>query len=181
MTRHVKTFFLLAVFILGADKSLAAKPSVSELLDQLKTAQGDDLIRVIGALGESRSKRAVEPLLAIFDVPRISMPESYAIATALGRLRDADAVPALVEAWVYLKAHEDTLGNSDLSIQVAARYDLLRLAIVDALGQIGGDDAIEVLVAATHDKRYFLMQEHACEALKRLKPNRTGLNCPPLR
>lgn len=179
MTRYVKTFCLLVVFILGTGASSAAKPSVSELLDQLKTAQGEDLIRVIGALGESRSKRAVEPLLLIFDVPRTSMPESYAVATALGKLQDADAVPALVEAWHYLKAHEDTLGNSDLSIQMAARYDLLRLAIVNALGQIGGDNAIEILIAATHDKRYFLIPEHACQALKRLKPNMTGLNCPP--
>jgi hypothetical protein len=154
-----------------------AKPSVSELREQLKAAQGDDLLGVIKALGESHSGQAVQPLLEIFDVPHIGLPEARYIAMALGELRDARAVPYLSNAWIFLKS--SGLEDRSMPVEVVARSQLARRAIVDALGKIGGDGVIDILVEAARGDGDFLIVEHACQALRRLKPKAmVGLNCP---
>lgn len=175
MTMLVGRLFLLVAFILGTGTTWA-QTSVSDLLDQLKTAEGDDLMRVIEALGQSHDRRAVEPLLVIFDVPRTGMPQSRYIVVALGELKDARAIPTLSDAWIYLKTHE-SLGDKQFP-RVAVAYMMLREAIVDALGKIGGDVAIEILISATRDDEERVVRQ-ACRALTRLKyKGMSGLNCP---
>jgi HEAT repeat protein len=175
MTKSVTRLVLLVALILGTGAAWA-QTSVPALLSQLKTAQGEDLMRVIEALGQSHDKRAVEPLLAIFDVRHTGMPQSRYIVVALGRLKDARAISALSDAWIYLKTND--LGTSEFPPEVVARHQLLREAIIDALGQIGGDNAIAILVSATRDDQDRVV-EHACRALTRLRyDGMASLNCP---
>jgi PBS lyase HEAT-like repeat-containing protein len=130
------------------------------------------------SLGQSHDRRAVGPLLVRLDVTHIGMPESRHIVVALGKLRDARAIPALSDDWIYLKTHD--LGSSQFPVEVVAQYQLLREATVDALGQIGGDGAIAILISATQDDQG-MMAEHACQALSQLHYNMAGVNCPPSR
>lgn len=178
MTKLASTFALL-VAIVGTGTSWP-QLSVSDLLEQLKTAQGDELMRVIGALGRSHSERALQPLLDMFDFPHISLPESHYIVVALGELKDGRAIPRLSDAWIYFKTR-DFGDESRFPLEVVARYQVLREAIVDTLGQIGGDVAIEILISATRDDQKGVV-EHACRALTRLKlKDKARLNCPPSR
>jgi HEAT repeat protein len=166
MAALVQRFALVVAILLGTVTSWA-QGSVSELIVQLKTAQGDDLMRVIDALGQSHSDKAVQPLIDIFDVPNIGLRESQFIVVALGKLKDARAIPSLSSAWSYLKT-VDLGDESKFPLEVVARYQVLREEIIDAFGQIGGEAATRILISATQDDQKRIV-ERACQALSRLK------------
>lgn len=169
---------LISMFVFFVTSISWAQPSISDLLDQLKTAQGDDLMRVIASLGKSHDKRAVQPLLDLFDFPNIGMRQSHYIVVALGELKDSRAIPRLSDAWIYLK-FKDFDDDSKYPLEVVAQYQVLRESIIDALGQIGGDKSIEILVSATRDNQRRVVV-HACRALKRLKyKDVESSNCQP--
>jgi HEAT repeat protein len=177
MTSLVRKPVLFAAFCVMA-AALWAKDSVSDLIAQLKTTQGEDRLPIIRALGESHDAKAVEPLLGIFDVPQSSMVDSRYIVIALGELKDARAVPNLTDAWIYLTAGRGAkLGTNDLPVEVVVRYQLLRESIIHAFGQIGGDDAVRILVSATRDGDGRIVGRACAELAQRRYKDTKSLPC----
>lgn len=159
-----KVLALLILFALGP-KATAAQ-SVSEQIQQLATAQGDDRIRLIDALGKSRSRQAVQPLVEILDPPHVGMRETRFVVIALGEIRDSRAVPALREAWTYFKSND--MGGTQFPVEVVVQYQLVRESIIVALDRIGGDQALDVIESATQDKQKQVVKL-ACDSLRRLR------------
>jgi HEAT repeat protein len=141
---RTKLSALLAALLFAAAPA-AAKPSTTRLLKLLPEAQGDGQLRIIRALGRSvRPKEAVPALLALFDVRKDSPRRSAVIAEALGRLGDDRAAGPLLGAWDYLMSLRQQL---DLTAQV----QVLRLAVLEALGGVGGEAAGRALTEALAD------------------------------
>lgn len=140
-----------------------ARPRVKSLARQLKTAKGDDQIRVIEALGRTRRKEAVEPLLAIYDERKNSPRVTAALIDALGELRDERAADALIGTW-------DFLNSLRLQMQAdfPAHLQVLRASVAEALGKAGGARALPVLHDAVQDKDA-LVVGRAAAALGQLK------------
>ncbi|MBI5240296.1 MAG: HEAT repeat domain-containing protein [Elusimicrobia bacterium] len=136
--------FLLGMLLSSAAPA-AAKPSAGRLLKLLPEAQGDGELRVIRALGRSaRPKEAVPALLPLFDARKDSPRRSAVIAEALGRLGDERAAGPLLGAWDYLVSLRQQM---DLTAQV----QVLRLAVIEALGGVGGKDAGRAMTEALSD------------------------------
>ena len=136
---------LCAVLLLLAAAPAAAKPSVGRLLKLLPQVQGDGQLRLIRALGRSgKPKDAAGPLLALLDVRKDSPRRSAVIVEALGRLGDGRAAGALLGAWDYLVSLRQQM---DLTAQV----QVLRLAVIEALGGVGGEAAGRALLEALSD------------------------------
>lgn len=137
----LRTLGLVALLAVPAQ----AKPSVDRLLSDLETAQGDARLRVIRALGRSGKAKAAEALLSRFDVRKDGPSLSAVIAEALGRLRAKSAREPLAQAWAYL---EGLRGAGELPPELLG----LRLALLAALGEVGGDAASEILLRTLGDK-----------------------------
>jgi HEAT repeat protein len=136
---------LFAVLLLLAAAPAAAKPSVGRLLKLLPQAAGDGQLRIIRALGRSgKPKDAVGPLLALLDVRKDSPRRSAVIVEALGRLGERRAAGPLLGAWDYLVSLRQQM---DLTAQV----QVLRLAVIEALGGVGGEGAGRALLEALSD------------------------------
>jgi HEAT repeat protein/CHAT domain-containing protein len=128
----------LAAAKLGEAKDLRAVPLLVECLNNPKS---DPYVRVNAAvaMGKLEDRRAVVPLINhLNDRPDVA----NAVATALGRIRDKRAVSPLAKA----------LKDNDLATAAAA-----------ALGDIGTDDAVAVLISEMWDEG--LNADVAIEAL----------------
>jgi HEAT repeat protein len=135
---------LLGILLFAAAPA-RAKPSAGRLLKLLPEAQGDGQLRIIRALGRSvRPKEAVPALLALLDVRKDSPRRSAIIVEALGRLGDERAAGPLLAAWDYLVSLRQQM---DLTAQV----QVLRLAVLEALGGVGGAAAGRALIEALSD------------------------------
>ena len=135
---------LLAAGLLLAAVPAGAKTSVNRLLRELSATQGDAQLRVIRALGRSGRSKAAAPLLALFDVRQDSPRRSAAIAEALGKLGARGAAEPLTGAWDYLTGLRQ---QGELPAQIA----VLRRAVVEALGGVGGEAAGRTLLEALSD------------------------------
>lgn len=136
--------FLLCALLLAAVPA-AAKPSASRLLKLLPQAQGDGQLRIIRALGRSnRPKEAVPALLPLFDPRGDSSRRSAVIAQALGRLGDERAAAPLLAAWDYLVSVRQQM-------DLTAQTQVLRLAVIEALGGVGGPGAARAMTEALSD------------------------------
>ena len=131
------------------------------MLKQLQETSGDAQIGVIRALGRGGQAKAAAPLLALFDVRKDSPRRSAALAEALGRLRAPEAGEPLLGAWDYL------LGLR-LQMDLTAQVQVLRGAVVEALGEIGGEGAAKVLGEALSDPDPVVV-ESAVRALGRMR------------
>lgn len=142
----------------------AAKPTVKKLLKELKSAAGEPQLRVIRSLGRTKKSGAVEPLLALFDIRKDNPKRSAAIVEALGRLGDQKAVNALAGAWDYL----DSL---KLRTELPPHLQILRGSIIEALGELGGERAGQLAMAALADEDERIV-EKAVRALGGIKEKR---------
>lgn len=122
---------------------------LSVWLEQLSSRSAELRERAAVALGESRDRRAVHPLIEALGDKNAGVREHA--ATALGKLRDNRAVPSLC----------DLLLNDPHSIvrQHAAR----------SLGDIGDDRAYQPLLQAMQSDSNDVVREHAFSALRRLR------------
>lgn len=178
MPSLVSRCLLFAALFFGAG-AVWARTSVSDLIQQLKTTQGEDRLPIIRALGESHDAKAVEPLLEIFDVSGASMVDSHFVVVALGELKDERAIPSLTDAWIYLTTGKGAaLGDeSQFPLEVIARYQVLRESIIHSLGQIGGGNAVKVLVSATQDGDKRIVAQACSELASQKYKNIKSLPC----
>lgn len=142
---------VLGLLVAGA---AAAKPAAKQLLRQLPVAQGEAQLRVIRALGFSGNNEAVAGLLALFNVRQDSPRRSAVIAQALGRLGDRRAAEPLLGAWDYLVSQRQAM---DLTAQV----QVLRLAVLEALGRVGGEASGRALLEAVSDSDPAVVEQAA--------------------
>lgn len=136
----------MAVLLVLAGPAFA-RTRVKPLIEKLEKAQGPEQIHVVEALGRTGSKDAVSPLLDLFDVRKAPPKLTAALVVALGRLKDERAVDALIGAWDYLNSMRLAM-ESDFP----AHLQILRAAVVESLGQIGGARVVPILHDALQDK-----------------------------
>lgn len=134
--------FVLALFFIP---SAAAEDRVDRFVQELEAAPGDQQLRVIAALGRSKSEKAGEALLRIFDVKKGKAKPLTAIAQALGRLKDPRATLPLMTAWDYLNSMR-------LRAELPGNLQTLRAQIVESLGAISDERASPVIVSAIQDE-----------------------------
>jgi HEAT repeat protein len=155
----------IAVFAVLAALSVApahAKEREKTVLADFESGQTEDRIRLAPALGRMKGKKAVDTLLTAFDVRRASPRETAAIVDALGRCGDPRAVAELASADDYLRSMTLQMGELPPQLQV------LRGKILEALGRIGGDQAVSILEEAVNAKDPLIVEE-AVRGLGRLQ------------
>jgi HEAT repeat protein len=88
--------FLLSGFLAAGDapKALAAEPTIEELKVDLRSPKAKDRRKAAEALGKTRSREAVQPLLAAANDPDVRVREE--VVKALGLLKDHDAITMLL-------------------------------------------------------------------------------------
>ncbi|MCA1626742.1 MAG: HEAT repeat domain-containing protein [Acidobacteria bacterium] len=102
------------------------------------------------ALGETRSRAAVEPLVTALARDREAGVRGAA-AVSLGLIKDEAAVPALSEALGRRIARAGFLNR--ITFRKREENDFVRRAAVVALGQIGSREAVPALVAVLSNER----------------------------
>jgi HEAT repeat protein len=158
---------LLALAALAAFAALSAVPARAKerektVLSDFEAGKTEDRVRLAPALGLMKDKKAVDALLNAFDIRRANPRESAAIVEALGRSGDPRAVEALAGAEDYLRSMSLQLGELPAHLQV------LRVAILEALGRLGGDQAVSILEESVNDKDPRVVEE-AVRGLGRLQ------------
>lgn len=148
---------LVAALTLALPCSAYAVPRTGKLIKDLPKLEGEQQIRAIRALGHAGKRKAVEPLLAVFDIKMNPPAQSAAVIEALGDLGSDKAAAALVEAWDYLDSIKTEPGFT-------ARLSVLRESLPVALAKAGGEEAEKRLLAglAEPDDR---MKERVARAL----------------
>ena len=163
---------LLALFTQTDDINLAARAlawlgderAVVPLIDALNDPRPVMRLSAAEALGELHDRRAVEPLIVALTDPEVSVRQ-YA-ATALGNLGDQRAVEPLLQALATTKTHTHfDLANSVIQLHDAegiqadafehffraiTNTDPARIAMVNALAQLGDRRAVEPLIEIVH-------------------------------
>ncbi|MDQ3753408.1 MAG: HEAT repeat domain-containing protein [Acidobacteriota bacterium] len=102
------------------------------------------------ALGETRSRTAVEPLVAALARDKEAGVRGAA-AVSLGMIKDEAAVPALSEALGRRIARAGFLNR--ITFRKREENDFVRRAAVVALGQIGSREAVPALIAVLSNER----------------------------
>jgi len=147
---------------LGEKVSLVLKkvgePAVMPLISALNSDNQTVREKVITILGETREKRAVEPLLALLvDENEDEDFRGYYVAAALGSIGDARAVKQLIK---FASKHAE---------------DQLTCGSVRALGDIGDHRAVDALIAILDDEKTIdcsHLRLETCWALRKLKDPR---------
>jgi HEAT repeat protein len=120
---------------------------------------GADLPRQIvaaRALGRSGKAEAVDPLLNRLDARRASPRLTAVIVEALGRLHDPRALEPLITVWDYLNSVKLQLAG-----EMPANLQVLRGAVVDAVGELGDKKGATLLEEALGDKDPAVAQKAA--------------------
>lgn len=107
-------------------------PEVQALLAQLRSKKVDDVIKAARALAARGEKLAVEPLVVLFNTPKVPINVRLAIAEALLKLESAPVEVALLGA---LRSPEWRVRRNGAAI----------------LGKLKADWAVEPLAKALHD------------------------------
>jgi HEAT repeat protein len=145
---------------LGEIKDARAVDSLLALL----TDPADDVRKSAArALGEIKEPRAVEPLIATLNDPANEIRKSA--ARALGEIKDARAVEPLIAAlqdpaYDLRASAADALGEIKdaraveplLNLYFKERDLAVGVPVCKALGQIGGDRAVEALISVLEDQ-----------------------------
>lgn len=152
----MKTFLILSLlFPLEA-------ANVSKLLKKLRTAEGEEQVRVIKALGRAGKRRATPELIRLLDVEKNAPRQSAALIEALGRLGDERAAPALLAAWAYL---DEAIGR----VPDAASLQIVREELPEAVGRVGTEAGRDRLLRALRDGSNPRMVEKAARGLGELR------------
>ncbi|MBI3549092.1 MAG: HEAT repeat domain-containing protein [Elusimicrobia bacterium] len=118
-----------------------ARPSVGKLMDLLAAASPERKPEVLHALGRTRKKKAVEPLLKMLDFQGQDARMTAAVVEALGEIGDDRALASLKTGWEQLRQK----GESETKSAV------VRAAIVDALGKLQDPGTADIPRAAIKD------------------------------
>ena len=155
-------FAVLGAAIASLPAPAAAKEREKTVIAGFEAGKTEDRIRLAPALGRMKDKKAVDALLAAFDIRRANPRETAAVVEALGRAGDARAVGELAGADDYLRSMSLQLGD------LPAHLQTLRVAILEALGRLGGDQAVAILEESVNDKDPRVVEE-AVRGLGRLQ------------
>ncbi len=136
----------LAVLAALSAAPARAKEREKTVLAEFESGKAEDRIRLAPALGRMKDKKAVDALLNAFDIRRSNPRETSAIIDALGRSGDPRAVAEIATANDYLRSMTLQLGDLPAHLQV------LRGAILEALGRLGGEQAVSILEESVNDK-----------------------------
>jgi len=160
----MKITFLAVLCALGALNAVSAgaKEREKNVIAEFDAGKTEDRIRLAPALGRMKDKKAVDALLAAFDIRRASPRETAAVVSALGQAGDARAVEELAGADDYLRSMALQLGDLPPQLQV------VRIAILEALSRLGGDQAVSILEESVNDKDQRVVEE-AVRGLGRLQ------------
>ncbi|HXT00629.1 MAG TPA: HEAT repeat domain-containing protein [Elusimicrobiota bacterium] len=153
---------VLCVLAALSAASAGAKEREKNVIADFEAGKTEDRIRLAPALGRMKDKKAVDALLTAFDIRRASPRESAAVIAALGRAGDARAVEELAGADDYLRSMALQMGDLPAQLQV------VRGAILEALGHLGGDQAVSILEESVNDKDPRVVEE-AVRGLGRLQ------------
>ncbi len=153
---------LAAAALLLALPAPARKLKVKDLVATFEAAKSDERIRLAGAMGALREKKATDAIIHAFDVKRGSPRESAAYVEALGVSGDERAVEHLAAAWDYLRSMILQMGELPGHLQV------LRWKILEALSVLGGEQAERILSQALNDSDPRVVEE-AVRGLGRLR------------
>ncbi|MFI5363155.1 MAG: HEAT repeat domain-containing protein [Elusimicrobiota bacterium] len=152
---------VLVLAALGVS-SARAKEREKTLIADFESGKTEDRINLAPALGRMKDKKAVDALLGALNVRGASPRETAAIVDALGRAGDPRAVEGIAAAEDYLRSMTLQLGELPAGLQV------LRSKVLEALGRIGGEQAVAVLEEAVNDKDPRVVEE-AVRGLGRLQ------------
>jgi HEAT repeat protein len=152
----------LSATIASLSAPAAAKEREKTVIADFESGKTEERIRLAPALGRMKDKKAVDALLAAFDIRRANPRETAAVVDALGRAGDARAVEELAGAEDYLRSMALQLG------ELPAHLQTLRVAILEALGRLGGDQAVSILEESVNDKDPRVVEE-AVRGLGRLQ------------
>jgi HEAT repeat protein len=171
--------------ILQRQPTVRQPPSKTYSTEQLiAIAQSQDwngALQAIQALGEQQSPEAVEPLSRLVR----SFVDNWLVLeaiTTLGKIKDARALPALIDAlyaqelqadYEQFYQNEQKMNRTDVHSKVASAMYLdeigqIRAKAAWALGQIGSEEAVPHLVAVLHETQAPSPHEEAADALKRI-------------
>ena len=156
-----KTIALLATLAFCAPAQ-ARKPRMHDFIKSFESAKSDDRIRMAPGLGHAQEKKATDALLLAFDIKRGEPKESVAYVNALGLSGDARAVAPLAAAWDYLRY------MSLQMVDLPGALHTVRWKILEALGRLGGSQAVTILMDAINDKDPRVAEE-AVRGLGRLQ------------
>jgi HEAT repeat protein len=156
-----KTFVALALLLL-ASAAPARKPKVKDLIASFESAKTDERLRLAGTLARMKEKKAVDALIAAFDIKKGNPRESAAIVDAFGVAGDPRAVEPLAAAWDYLRSMILQMGELPGHLQV------LRWKILEALSRLGGEQAVRTLSEALNESDPRVVEE-AVRGLGRLQ------------
>lgn len=155
------TLAAFALLLLAAPAP-ARKPKVKDLVASFEAAKTDERLRLAGTLARMKDKKAVDALIAAFDIKKGNPRESAAIVDALGVAGDSRAVEPLAAAWDYLRSMILQMGELPGHLQV------LRWKILEALSRLGGDQAVRTLSEALNENDPRVVEE-AVRGLGRLQ------------
>jgi HEAT repeat protein len=159
---NVPRLALAAVLaVLGAVPA-KAKEREKTVISDFESGKTEDRILLAPVLGRLKDKKAVDALLNAFNIRRASPRETAAVVEALGRSGDPRAVSEIAAAEDYLRSMTLQLGD------LPAHLQILRLKILEALGRLGGDQAVSILEESVNDKDPRVVEE-AVRALGRLQ------------
>ena len=159
---RVRTTLAVLALLLLAAPAPARKPKVKDLIASFESAKTDERLRLAGTLARMKDKKAVDALIAAFDIKKGNPRESAAIVDALGVAGDPRGVEPLAAAWDYLRSMILQMGELPGHLQV------LRWKILEALSRLGGDQAVRTLSEALNESDPRVVEE-AVRGLGRLQ------------
>ena len=139
-----------------------ARERKKTVIADFEAGKDEERIRLAPAVGRMKDKKAVDALLAAFDIRAANPRETAAVVDALGRSGDPRAVPEIAAANDYLRSMTLQLGDLPAHLQV------LRGKILEALGRLGGEQAVSILEESVNDKDPRIVEE-AVRGLGRLQ------------
>lgn len=151
---------------MGTALSASAKSVVDKLAQEIPSANVDRRVEIARELGRSRDHKAVPLELSLFDIRSGDPKLSLAVVKALGELADPSAEEPLTGAWDYLNGVRLGLGDD-----LPANQVVLREAVAQSLGEIGGDRSREILLQSLSDVDSVVV-EKAARGLGRLREKR---------
>lgn len=159
MTTPRASAVLACLLLLSVAASAKTRPK--DLIRRFEGGKVEDRLRLAPALARAKDRKAVDALIAAFDVKRANPRETTAIVDALGRAGDPRAVESLVGAWDYLR-------SMMLQMELPGHLQVLRWKILEALSRLGGDPAVTIISESLNDKDPRVVEE-AVRGLGRLQ------------
>lgn len=150
----------------------AVEPIISILKDKIGDMGIDEdefhslLISAVSALGEIGDKRAVEHIIPFLKHRRSEVRD--AVAAALGSIGDARAAEPLIDTLNDTNKYGVLLQVTGTSYYGLFPTESLRIEIINALGNIGGDAAIKVIKDRAKNDPYYEVRKASKTALGKI-------------